>query len=310
MEEEKSLVVALARGPRAVMRAVTTLVVFGPAVLAIAAIARAFHNGLGGLEIASLVVAYVLGTLGVTLGYHRFFAHRSFQTSRPMQALLIMFGSCALQGPLLFWVATHRRHHRFSDTSDDPHSPHFGGSFWRGLWHGHTGWMFASEVTNLARFAPDILRDRFVFAWQRRYWTWVAVSLAAPALITLAVSHNLRTALDCALWAGPVRIMLVHQASWAVGSISHLWGRRPFATDDRSANNTWVAIAAFGEGLQNNHHAFPTSARHGLSFGEPDLTGWVIDLFERLGLIWDVSRPTPEMLQSRRSSLPGARNAP
>lgn len=286
------------------IRTVTAAVIIGPGIGCIAAVALAIRYGVSAAAIVEFVVAYVLTTLGVTLGYHRHFTHRSFRTSRAMQAVFVVLGANALQGSLLYWVSTHRRHHQFSDTADDPHSPHNRGGQslgpLDGFWHGHIAWMFSRDVTNAMRFAPDILRDPFVFALQSRYGLLALIGLVLPALVGGLWSGTAYGALEMFLWSGPVRLLAVHHASWAVGSISHLYGQRPFDTGDHSANNFWVALFAFGEGLQNNHHAFPRAARHAFRWWEPDLSGLVIAGLERARLIWDVNRPTPAQLTAAR----------
>jgi stearoyl-CoA desaturase (delta-9 desaturase) len=269
-----------------------------------AAIALAITRGISLVEAASFAVMYTVTILALTVGFHRHFSHHTFATSRFVQALFIIFGSAALQGPLIYWVSTHRRHHLHSDTTDDPHSPHYDRNGriqgLRGLWQGHMGWLFARDISNPIRFAADVIGDRFVFAMQSRYWTWAVAVLLAPPLLALAVTRDAWLSLGVFLWAGPVRIFVVHHVSWAVGSFSHIWGSRPFKNDDHSANNWWVAVFAFGEGLQNNHHAFPWAAHHGLRWGEPDFSGLVIDILERLGLVWEVRRPSRAVIEARR----------
>lgn len=291
------------------MRAIAGAVVFGPAVGTVAAIVMAvMSRGVSTAALAAFAALYVVSMLGITMGFHRYFAHRAFRAGRVVEALCIVAGSAALQGPLLFWVSTHRNHHLFSDTAEDPHSPHFVNGavagYWRGLWRGHIGWMFAPELANPVRFGPDIVRDRWIFALQQRYWLWASLALAAPPLIALAFGASASRALEVFLWAGPVRLFVAHHASWAVGSISHISGRRPFATGDRSANNFLVALLAFGEGLQNNHHAFPRAARHRVEWWEPDFTGHVIDMLAFCGVLRDVNRVGCEEIRMRRRSLP------
>lgn len=297
--------VPVASAQRAI-RLIASLVVAGPVVgTALAAVLAALY-GVSPIALVMFAVAYTVTTLGVTLGFHRYFAHRSFRTSRPMEIAFVILGSMALQGSLLYWVSTHRRHHQFSDTPGDPHSPYLDGEvhlgLLRGLWHSHVGWMFATDITNVVRFAPDIIRDPLIFRIQMRYLSWAALGLALPPLVVLAITGNWFAALEAFLFAGPVRLLLVHHASWAVGSISHIYGQRPFKTDDHSANNFWVALFAFGEGLQNNHHAFPTAARHAFRWWEPDLTGYIVSAMTWSGLIWDVSKPTAETIARRRLS--------
>ncbi len=301
----QALAILLPPARLALVRTIAGLVVLGPLVGTIGATLLAVRQGgVSPWALWFFVGAYCLSTLGVTVGFHRHFAHRSFRAGPALQAAFVILGSSAAQGPLLFWVSTHRRHHQFSDTPDDPHSPHFppsgGRGWWRGFLHGHLGWMFSPTMTNAIRFAPDIIRDRRVFNLQQRYALWIGLTLAFPPVVTIVLTQDLLTTVEVFLWAGPVRLLLVHHASWAVGSLSHLVGARPFRTDDRSTNNWWVALFAFGEGLQNNHHAFPRAARHAFQWWEPDISGLVIQGLAALGLLTDLNRPTPEMLAARR----------
>jgi stearoyl-CoA desaturase (delta-9 desaturase) len=290
-----------------IMRLIAALVIGGPLLGVGLAVGLFAAHGVGTVALIGFAVTYAASTLGVTLGFHRYFAHRAFRTGRTMQAVFVILGSCAMQGPLLYWVATHRRHHQFSDGPCDPHSPHTTGdrelTGWAGLWHGHLGWMFSGEMTNPLRFAPDILRDRRIFLMQRYYLLWATLVLLIPGIVGGLVTQSLYGGLETFLWAGPVRLLLVHHASWAVGSISHMYGARPFPLPDHSANNLWVAVLAFGEGLQNNHHAFPRAAHHGFRWWEPDLSGLVLNGLEWIGLVWDVNRPAPAALAARRRGL-------
>lgn len=291
----------------ALIRFVVAAVVAGPVLGALAAFALAATQGISKLEIWAFAIAYSLTTLGVTIGFHRHFAHRTFKTSRAMQVAFVILGSMALQGSLLYWASTHRRHHKYSDTVDDPHSPHFDQGQpihgLRSLWRGHIGWMFAASLTNPVRFAPDIIRDPLIFRVQQHYGLWALLGLVLPPILVAPFAADAWQLLGVFLWAGPVRLLAVHHASWAVGSISHMWGSRPFETGDRSANNWWVALFAFGEGLQNNHHAFPWAAHHGFRWWEPDLSGVVIDMLAACRLIWDVNRPSRDALRDRRRAL-------
>jgi stearoyl-CoA desaturase (delta-9 desaturase) len=300
------LVIDPVASARRTMRLIAGVTVIGPFVGTLLAAILASIYGVSVSALVIFAVSFPLTALGISAGFHRHFTHRGFRTSRAMSTLLLILGSMAMQGSLLYWVATHRRHHQFSDTQDDPHSPHYHGSaalgWWRGLWHAHIGWMFDSEVTNAMRFAPDIIRDPYMFRLQQRYLSWALLGLVLPALAGLLLTGTAYGMLEGFLWGGPVRLLIVHHANWAVGSLSHLYGRRPFRTDDHSANNMLVAIVSFGEGLQNNHHAFPTSARHALHWWEPDITGWVIGALERTRLIWDVKHPSAQAIAARRKT--------
>jgi stearoyl-CoA desaturase (delta-9 desaturase) len=304
--------VALTPSRRRLFRSVTGAVIVAPLVGTIVAFWLAATSGVATGSIAACAFGYCLTTMGITIGYHRYFCHRSFRTGRLMDAVFVVAGSMAAQGSLLYWVSTHRRHHQFSDAIGDPHSPHVGDDGrlgrWSGLWHAHIGWMFSPKMTNAIRYAPDIIRDPFILRLQQRYALWTAVGLVLPAVLGGLVGGNWYTVLEVFLWAGPVRLFFVHNASWAVGSISHMYGRRPFVTDDDSRNNLLMAVIAFGEGLQNNHHAFPKAARQAIRWWEPDLNGWIIALLAYAGLVWDVNRPTAHALTARRrkpqSALP------
>jgi stearoyl-CoA desaturase (delta-9 desaturase) len=302
------LTVAPAAGRMQLFRLMAGAVILGPTIGAAAAIGLALATRhVAAVALVAFGIAYCLTTLGVTIGFHRYFSHRAFRTSRAVEVLFVVLGSCALQGTLLYWVSTHRRHHQFSDTPDDPHSPHFSqdgqcGGF-KGFWHGHVGWMFASRVANPVRFAPDIIRDPLIFELQRHYWWWATLGLLLPPAVAAAMGQGPQVILETFLWAGPVRIVLLHHVSWAVGSFSHLYGARPFDTGDHSANNFWVALLGFGEGLQNNHHAFPRAAVHGLEWREPDLSGLVIRALAACKIIGDLHAPTPEAIRARRDAL-------
>jgi len=283
--------------PRAhrIQAAIALGVLIVPAVGVVAAVWEACTVGVRRGEVALMLVMYVLTVVGVTMGYHRHCAHRAFQTSRTMQAVLVYLGAMAGQGPLLFWVATHRRHHAYSDRPGDPHSPYRGDDGrvrWKGLIHAHLGWLLSSDVTSWAIFAGDLVRDRFIYALHRRYAFALGVGLLIPALVGAALWGGCVGLADGFVWGGLVRMFLVNHASWCVGSVAHAWGQRPFLTKDRSANNWVVALLSAGEGLQNNHHAFPSSAFHALQWWEPDFTGSIIGICERLGLVWGVKRPS------------------
>jgi stearoyl-CoA desaturase (Delta-9 desaturase) len=216
-----------------------------------------------------------------------------------VRALLAVFGSMAVEGPVIEWVATHRKHHRFSDHSGDPHSPHvdqppgWRGTL-RGLAHAHVGWMFrGKDMANPRRYAKDLLADRDLRFISRTFPLWVAVGLAVPFGLGLALSGSLAGGLTGLLWGGLVRVLLLHHMTFSINSLCHVFGRRPFATDDESRNLAWLAPFAFGEAWHNNHHAFPTSARHGLGRRQLDMSAWLIAGLERSHLAWDVVRISP-----------------
>jgi stearoyl-CoA desaturase (delta-9 desaturase) len=289
-------------------RVVRTLVfVVPPAALSVAGW-LAWGGSLRWQDLVVLAITYTLTGLGITVGYHRLFTHRSFKTTRLVRALLAVFGSMAVEGPVLEWVATHRKHHRFSDRAGDPHSPHvdhapgFSGAL-RGLWHAHVGWMLrGKEMANPARYAKDLLSDRDLRLISRTFPLWVLAGLALPFGLGVALTGSVVGGLTGMLWGGAVRIFLLHHATFSINSLCHSFGRRPFATRDQSRNLAWLAPLAFGEAWHNNHHAFPTSARHGLGRWELDPGGWLIAALERSRLAWDVIRISPVRQQVKRGS--------
>jgi stearoyl-CoA desaturase (delta-9 desaturase) len=250
--------------------------------------------------LALLAGMYAATVIGIGVGFHRLVSHRAFQAHTAVKGALCILGSMAAEGPVLFWAATHRRHHSSSDREGDPHSPHLHGAgalnSLRGFWHAHVGWMFTPEITGWGYYVPDLLKDRTIFAINRQYFIWVFSGLLAPTLLGGLLTGTWRGVFDGFLWGGLVRIFLVHQTSWSINSICHIFGRRAFDTRDQSTNNFWIALLSFGEGWHNNHHAFPHSAMHGLRWWEVDLSGYLIQLLKRLGLVWNVKIPTDHMI--------------
>lgn len=251
-------------------------------------------------DLLVLAITYLLTGLGVTVGFHRLFTHRSFKTSAPMRALLGALGSAAVEGPVIEWVANHRKHHRFSDQPGDPHSPHVdhaGG--WRGalggLYHAHVGWIFnGQDMASEERYAKDLLADPVVCFIDRTFLLWVLAGLAFPFGLGVALTGTISGGLIALLWGGAVRMFFLHHSTFSINSLCHFFGRRSFATDDHSRNLLWLALPTLGEAWHNNHHAFPTSARHGLRWWQLDPSAWLIAALERLGLVWDVVQVTPE----------------
>jgi stearoyl-CoA desaturase (Delta-9 desaturase) len=255
------------------------------------------------LDYTLFAVFYAIQTFGVSIGLHRYLAHRSFKTSRLFEGVLMIAGSMALEGPVLFWVSTHRRHHRFSDEEGDPHSPNLSGpglmGKLKGLWYAHIPWMFSDQESRATVFAPDVVRDRRLYYYNRTYPLWAVASLMLPALLGFAIGGGLPAAFSGFIFGGLARVFLANQAAWCVGSLSHMIGSRPFVTKDDSANNWPVAILTFGEGLQNNHHAFPGAYRHAMRWWEPDLSGWVIAVLAKAGIVWDLKMPDRNKINSK-----------
>ena len=280
-------------------RRITVLAVVLPFAGFLAAIALLWGGAVSGRDLAILAVMYVLTGFGVTIGFHRLLTHRSFDAPTPVRAGLAIFASMSVQGAVIHWVADHRRHHAFTDEEGDPHSPHtHGGDGWRGvlqgIWHSHTGWLFDGEHTSARRYAPDLLADPAVRFVDRHFVSWALLGLAIPFVAGFALSGwSLLAGLTALVWGGLVRIFVQHHATWSVNSICHLYGTRRFATADESRNNWAVACISLGEGWHHNHHAFPTSARHGLRRRELDPSYAVIRAMERVGLASNLRTPRP-----------------
>jgi stearoyl-CoA desaturase (delta-9 desaturase) len=251
-------------------------------------------------DILILAITYVVIGTGVTVGFHRLLTHRSFKTSRLVRAGFAALGSAAAEGPVIDWVATHRKHHQFSDVEGDPHSPHTDhGSGWRGalrgLAHAHIGWVFSDmEVADERRYAKDLLADPMIRFVDRTFVLWVALGLAFPFGLGVALTGTIAGGLTGLLWGGAARIFFLHHATFSINSLCHFFGRRDYDTGDQSRNLAWLAIPTWGEAWHNNHHAFPTSYRHGLRRWQIDPSAGVIRLMEMTGLAWDVVRVNPE----------------
>ena len=286
-------------------RTITGLVTVVPFLLLGVAGWQVWNRLLHWHDLTVFALAYVLTGLAVTVGFHRYLTHRSFETSRPLRATLAALGSAAIEGPVISWVADHRKHHAYSDEEGDPHSPHVGhgGGFRgtvRGLVHAHLGWLFIHvQRGSKERFAPDLLRDPVIRFIDRSFVLWALLGLALPFGLGVAIGGTVTTGLTGLLWGGAVRIFVVHHLTYSINSLCHVFGRRPFDTGDESRNLAWLAPFTFGEAWHNNHHAFPTSAVHGLGRLQFDPSALVIRGLERIGLVWNVVRVSPERQRAR-----------
>jgi stearoyl-CoA desaturase (Delta-9 desaturase) len=229
-------------------------------------------------------VGFLLTGLGITVGFHRMLTHRSFETNPAVRALLLILGSMAVEGPAKEWVSLHLQHHAHSDAEDDPHSPN------DGFFHAHWGWMMHVKNQRNGKYTAAVERDPVAMFVSRTFILWVAVGYIVPFLIA---------GWEGFIWGGLFRQLAVHQVTFAVNSAAHRWGSRPFDTRDESRNNWWVGILALGEGWHNNHHAFPSSAFHGLWWWQFDLSSYVIRVLQATGLAWHVQHPTPGQIQRR-----------
>ena len=281
-------------------RLITALVTALP-ILALGFVAwQLWDEALRWSDVIVFLVLYLGFGLGVTVGFHRLLTHRSFETTRWMRFLFGVLGSAAIEGPAIAWVADHRKHHAFSDREGDPHSPHVGhGVGLRGalcgLAHAHVGWLFIHTQRGAKRrYAPDLLADPIVCLVDRTFVVWAALGLAVAFGLGVAIGHSLTAGVTGLLWGGAVRMLVVHHVTYSINSLCHFFGRQRFATDDESRNLLWLAVPSFGEAWHNNHHAFPTSAAHGLRRFEVDPSALVIRGLEKLGLAWNVVRISPE----------------
>ncbi|HEY8515425.1 MAG TPA: acyl-CoA desaturase [Candidatus Binatia bacterium] len=308
---------------RAIERAVLLVITVVPAIGAVVGVWLLVSGRLGAAQHAIFAGMYLFTGFGITLGYHRLLAHRAFRTGRVLRGVLAVAGAMAIQGPVMRWVADHRRHHGWTDREGDPHSPHVvqraagGGaesalqpdagsqrdvcvqrdagapparSTARGLWHAHIGWFFAEEKTAVRRFAADLVRDLIIVAIDRLYPLWMLLSLAIPTALGLAIEGP-TGAWQALAWGGLTRVFVVQHVTWSINSIGHSFGPRPFSTDDASRNCWLLGWLALGEGWHNNHHAFPRAAVHGFRRHEIDPSGVVLRALERAGLAWDLRRP-------------------
>jgi stearoyl-CoA desaturase (delta-9 desaturase) len=264
---------------------------------------------LGWNDIFVFVLLYVLTGLGVTVGFHRLLTHRAFKTTPPIRATLAILGSAAIEGPVISWVADHRKHHAFADREGDPHSPHVGhGHGWRGalrgLVHAHVGWLFIhTHRGRRTRYAPDLLGDPVVSWVDRTFVVWALGGLVTAFGLGWLFGGTLRDGLTGVLWGGAVRMLMVHHVTYSINSLCHFFGRQRFDTGDQSRNLAWLAPLSLGEAWHNNHHAFPTSAQHGLRRWELDPSALLIRALERVGLAWDVVRVSPERQAARLATL-------
>lgn len=256
-----------------------------PILGTIYAIIRLWHDMIGWTELSLFIGLYLLTGMGITMGYHRLLTHRSFETGPVIKAIVLILGSMAVQGRAIDWASNHLKHHAHSDEEGDPHSP------MEGFFHAHIGWLFSAPPADRERYGKRLMNDPVISAIDRTFLIWVALGLAIPFAIA---------GWEGLLWGGFVRIVLVNHVSWSVNSVCHTFGDRPFDIKDESRNNWVLGLLAFGEGWHHNHHAFPAMAYHGMSWRQFDLTALILRLLKRLGLVWNVKLPSPELVARRR----------
>jgi stearoyl-CoA desaturase (delta-9 desaturase) len=274
-----------------------------PFLAVAAAIPVAWGGWLGWTDVLITVVMYWLTGHGITVGFHRLFTHKSFKPNRAVKVAVAIAGSMAIQGPVVRWVADHRKHHKFSDRDGDPHSPwRYGttlGALTKGFLHAHLMWLFDPEQTPQRKYAPDLMKDRDIVRISRQFPFWVVVSLVAPAVAGGLLTWSWQGAVTAFFWGSLVRVSLLHHVTWSINSICHTIGDRPFVSRDKSANVWWLAIPSMGESWHNLHHADPTCARHGVMRGQLDTSARVIWAMEKLGLVHDVRWPVKDRVDAK-----------
>ncbi len=258
------------------------------------AITMLFGRGVSLFDLILAMSFYVVAGHGITVGFHRLFTHRSFKAGRGLKILLAVAGSMAFEGSVNSWVANHRRHHAFTDKTGDPHSPYLAGSSWsqriRGGLHAHVGWLFQAQPTDETRWAVDLTGDPDMVIISRLFPVLCVISLGLPALIGWIFTGTGSGALEAFLWAGLVRVFVLHHSTFAVNSVCHIWGQRPDHTRaaDRSTNFAPLAILSMGESWHNTHHSNPCMARVGRQRGQLDSSARVIRILEVMGLAHNV----------------------
>jgi stearoyl-CoA desaturase (Delta-9 desaturase) len=290
-------------------RRMSVVFTVGPLLGVVAAIVLLWGQGISTIDFGLFLGFYLFTGLGVTVGFHRLFTHRGFEVPKPIRAILAVAGSMSVQGSIIEWVATHRRHHAYADEYGDPHSPHLVEEaglrgVLRGLWHAHLGWLLRPSGTVTSRWAPDLEEEELIARVDAAFPWFVTATFVLPAVLGFALTGTLWGAVTGFIWGGLVRVFLLHHVTWSINSICHFFGERPFETRDEATNNWPLSVLSFGESWHNNHHAFPTSARHGLLRGQVDPTWRVIRTLEQLRLARNVRLPNARSIEKKWSGDP------
>ena len=293
--------------PSVASRAITLIAVVAPLLGLAAVISTLWGVAVRPVDLVLFALFYVIPGLGITVGFHRYFTHKSFECGRVVKATLAVLGAMTTQGPVSQWVSDHRKHHAHSDKHGDPHSPHVGmgagiAGALRGFWHSHVGWLFSTKgLVVKTKYGRDLVEDTMLRRIDTWYFVWVALGFAIPFAVGYVLG-DLRGGLEAMVWGGFVRIAIFQHVTWSVNSICHMFGRRDFDARDESRNNWLLALPSLGEAWHNNHHAFPSSAVHGLGRRQLDLSALVIRGLERTGLVWDVKVPDAASIERRRAA--------
>ncbi|GAC1324728.1 MAG: acyl-CoA desaturase [Chloroflexota bacterium] len=266
-------------------RFITLIVVFVPFIATVFAIVKLWEREVVPIDLALMVGLYLLTGFGITIGFHRFATHRSFQSNRIVEGVLLALGSMAIEGDVIQWTADHWKHHKHADQPGDPHSP------LEGLWHSHIGWFFGTQRGVPEQDARHLLKDPVARFISKTFLFWAVLGIALPFAFD---------GWRGVLWGGLVRVFITHHITWSVNSICHQFGKRAFDTNDQSHNNFLVGLLGLGEGWHNNHHAFPESAFHGMTWYQIDFSGYIIRLLEKAHLISGVRRVSPDRMERKR----------
>lgn len=297
-------VIQLTKKELAFQRRVTLVFTVIPLAAVVFAMVRLWGTGITGLDLTLFIVFYFTAGTGISVGFHRLFTHRAFRAVRPLRIALAYAGQLAMQGGVIDWCATHRRHHAFADEYGDPHSPHLATApgvrgVLSGLWFAHMGWLFDANKTQDAEWAPDLVEDPDMVRINRRFFHTSIATFFLPPVIAFALTFSFSAALSAFLWASLVRIFLLHHVTWSINSVCHFYGKEAYQARDESKNVWPLSPISFGESWHNNHHAFPWSARLGLRPWQID-TGWyAIRLFQALRLIRDVKVPSRKQMEAK-----------
>jgi stearoyl-CoA desaturase (delta-9 desaturase) len=298
-------VVELTAAELRTQRRITLVLTILPFIGAVLAIWRLWGTGITGLDLGLLLAFYFSAGTGITVGFHRLFTHRSFRALRPVRIAFAVLGSMAVQGSVIQWCATHRRHHAFADQYGDPHSPHLAQAaglrgVLLGLWHAHSGWLFESEQSDPKEWTPDLLADKDIVRISGWFAQLTVLSFALPPLIAFAVTQSFGAAVSAFLWGSLLRIFLLHHITWSINSICHFYGKEAYRAKDESKNVWALSPVSFGESWHNNHHAFQWSAKLGLRPWQVDSGWYVISALKALHLVRDVKVPTAEQMEKRK----------
>jgi stearoyl-CoA desaturase (Delta-9 desaturase) len=300
-------VVRLSARELRIQRRITLVLTVLPAIGIAAAVVEFWGRGIGGVDLAIMGAFYAFTGFGISVGYHRLFTHRSFTAARPARAVIAIAGSMAVQGSIISWVSTHRRHHAYADRFGDPHSPHLAQAsglkgVLLGLYHAHVGWLFDKDGTDRNEYAPDLVAEPMIARIDRLFPYLTLLTFFLPALLGLVITRSFSGMVTAFIWGSLVRIFALHHMTWSINSVCHFFGKEAYKARDESRNVWPMAVVSFGESWHNNHHAFPWSARLGLRAWEIDPGWYVIRTLQAFGLVRGVKVPTKAQRDARRIS--------